>query len=157
MKNSWTLYYHSSTNDDWSSDSYKKFFKFNTIEEFFALINIITIHHYRNGMFFLMREDIPPYWECDQNRHGGAWSMRVQAKHAYDEWINWATNLLSNNIVTSRYDSSKITGINMTPKSEQNYIIKIWNTNSNEYQTELINFPPRYRDHVLYRKHDTES
>lgn len=156
LQNSWTLYYHSSANTDWSNKSYKKFFKFNTIEEFYALMQIITPQHYRNGLFFLMRDDIPPYWECEQNRKGGAWSLRIQSKYAHQEWMHWAILLISNNITTSRYTPEKITGINMGPKSEQNYIIKIWNTNSNEYSREFINFPPRYAESVMYRKHDTE-
>lgn len=154
LNTSWTLYYHSADNNTWTIDSYKKIIKFNTVEEFFAVHRIITNKHLLNGMFFLMKDDIPPYWECPENEHGGSWSLCYKHSDVWNNWINWCCMMIGCTVTTPTYPNNNIVGITISPKKNFS-VIKIWNRNSKEFNYEFINFPTDIaRKDVFYRPHN---
>lgn len=119
----WTLWTHLPT-DDWSLNSYKKITQFKTIEDSLQLLENLPENIIKNSMLFLMREDIKPIWEDENNINGGCFSYKVNNKLVNDLWKKMAYILMGESLATSEV-SKKINGITISPK--KNFcIIKIW-------------------------------
>ena len=52
----WTVWYHNCNDKNWDLNSYKNLFEFDTIEDFWKLINSIEKYYdnYCNDMIFIM-------------------------------------------------------------------------------------------------------
>jgi len=133
LTDTWTLWYHSPENDDWKFKSYKKIYEFDTIEKYWKLIDEIPPLHFSSGMFFLMKNDIPPLWEDQYNINGGHWSYKVFKKNASECFIEAMTATIAEQICKEK---SIITGISISPKKGF-CIIKVWN-NDSDYQDPTI-------------------
>ena len=72
LENNWTLWYHDPDDKRWSIESYKKVGYITTLEEFLTYYD--SIDSFISGMFFLMKDDIPPIWEDPININGGIYS-----------------------------------------------------------------------------------
>lgn len=129
LQDSWSLWYHSPENDDWKLKSYKKIYDFDTIEKYWNLIDKIPPLHFSSGMFFLMKNNIPPLWEDQYNINGGHWSYKVVKKNASECFVEAMTATIAEQICNQ---TDIITGISISPKKGF-CIIKVWNNNS-EYQ-----------------------
>lgn len=135
LTNSWTLWYHSPEDDDWKFKSYKKIYKFNTVEDYWSLINNIPKLHFSSGMFFLMKNDIPPLWEDQFNINGGHWSYKVYKKEASECFIEAMIATITEQICNN---PEIVTGISISPKKGF-CIIKVWNDNSEYQDTTMLN------------------
>jgi len=133
LTDTWTLWYHSPENDDWKFKSYKKIYEFDTIEKYWKLIDEIPPLHFSSGMFFLMKNNIPPLWEDQYNINGGHWSYKVFKKNASECFIEAMTATIAEQICQEK---SIITGISISPKKGF-CIIKVWN-NDSDYQDPTI-------------------
>ena len=124
LDNNYTLWYHNPNDTNWNTDSYHQIITISTIPEFWILNTFINKDMIINGMFFLMRDDIIPIWENNENKNGGYISWKISNDKAYDTWIDLCGHILTNEFNINQF----INGISISPKKYFN-IIKIW-TNS---------------------------
>jgi Eukaryotic initiation factor 4E len=141
---SWTLWFHNPEDSKWSLSSFTKISTISTWEEFWTLVETFNKGHNQNlsktskestdafgeGMFFFMRDNIPPLWENSANIRGGGYSFRVQRKEAADLYLVYSIAAMINNLSVN--PDNKINGVSISPKKNFN-IIKIWNTNAQAF------------------------
>lgn len=135
---SWTLWFHNPEDSKWSLSSFIKIQSFSTWEEFWTIVDIFlqariqkdTTGIFGDGMFFFMRNNIPPLWENSANIRGGCYSFRVQRREATDLYLIYSIAAM---IETAAVNSNnKINGVSISPKKNFN-IIKIWNSNAENF------------------------
>ena len=71
----WTLYFHAPREKRWTLDTFQPIAKVNTTREILSVFNELG-DKLKRGMFFCMRDPIPPLWENYQNIRGGSSSLR---------------------------------------------------------------------------------
>lgn len=135
LNSKWDVWYHSPENNNWDLKSYQKVFSFDTIEHFWSFHNMIDNNIISNSMFFIMKENINPLWEDNNNIKGGCWSYKIIKKDSYETWINLAVDLIRDDL--SSYKSF-INGISISPKKGF-CILKIWNNDSKKRNISNLN------------------
>jgi hypothetical protein len=133
---SWCLYYHNPVDTRWTPESYEKIAVVKTWDELFAIIRELTDVSIQQGMFFWMRDGIPPIYENHANIKGGCYSLRVSRQRATQFFLSYTISCLLGNVVTNPLN--QIQGISISPKRivEKNQsfnVIKIWNKDSVKY------------------------
>ena len=123
----WSLYFHNPDDlSDWSLKSYDKVGEFRYFKDFVFITEKFTAtKNFKSGMFFLMRENIPPRWEDDLNRNGGYWSFVVHFDVFDESWTSVCYKLMNETLMDN--SSNTISGISISPKKEFS-ILKVWNT-----------------------------
>ncbi len=121
----WTLWFHNYDDSDWSIKSYSKFYKFGLLEEFILIKNSLKPIHIQNGMFFIMKNNIKPIWEAEENKLGICISFKVFKRNIYPVWNDLLQNLILETIFIEKEDNKKINGLSISPKNNFS-IIKIW-------------------------------
>ena len=99
LNTSWTLWFHKFNDDKWDLDSYSKLCKFNTIEEFVTTLHLLKPKHIQHGMLFMMREDIEPLWESEDNKDGGCFSFKIYKQDLPEAWRILTTKLVNESIL----------------------------------------------------------
>ena len=125
----WRLYHHYTNDDCWTLDSYTNIYNIYTIRDFWNFYN--NKIQLNNNMFFLMRGDIEPNYECKENKNGGYFSFKYDINDIYKVWITLSLHLVSENLSLNK--NNFITGITISTKKnlrKKFYIIKIWNSDS---------------------------
>jgi hypothetical protein len=142
VSGSWTLWYHCPEENKWSLNTFTKIHTSHTWSDFATIFDIIkrspqrlTDNHVTSdiisdGMFFLMRDPMPPLWENSANIRGGGYSFRTARKDATDIFYTYCLATMAEIISTN--PENKINGISISPKKGFN-IIKIWNTNADRF------------------------
>lgn len=140
----WSLWYHCPEESKWSLNTFTKLFTCHTWSDFMTIYETIrkspqTLTDNSNksdvfsdGMFFLMRDPLPPLWENSANIRGGGYSFRTVRKFAADIFYLYCLAIMGEAVSTD--PNNKINGISISPKKGFN-IIKIWNTNSEKFNT----------------------
>ena len=144
----WTLYWHSSEGKDWSFPSYTSFGTMKTWQDFLKILVALKIDTLSEGMFFLMRGDIPPLWENCNNVYGGAYSFRILKAKAGPAFVRYAIAAMLKEIVKN--DANQINGLSISPKRTHN-IVKIWNTDARTHnrKTDLVCHHPDVLDEEI--------
>ena len=145
LKHNWTLWYHN-INNDWSFESYQKIYTIKNICDFWRVYN----NHYslNNGMYFLMKENIKPLYESDENKNGGYWSIKIY-KNIFNIWLNLSLDLIGNVLDKSNI----VNGISISSKNKF-CIIKIWINNSIYNSINDINVNPNLQKfNILFNKY----
>jgi hypothetical protein len=128
LQNTWNLWAHLPHDTDWSVNSYKSIYKFQTIEDTIAITETLPEILVKNCMLFVMKDGITPVWEDPKNREGGCFSYKVSNKTVYDVWRDLTYILVGETISSNNAFVNNVTGITISPK--KNFcIIKIWMTN----------------------------
>jgi hypothetical protein len=127
---SWTLYFHSPEENKWGINTFKNVATVTTWKDFWSLINTIKNDILIDGMFFWMRNQIPPLWENHQNIRGGGYSFRISKKDSIETFIQYTIATMLNKVTID--SSNKINGISISPKKGFN-IIKLWNTDCQKF------------------------
>ena len=70
LNTEWNIWYHLPQEQNWDIDSYHSLCNFNTVESCAAITKNINENFITNCMFFLMRNNIKPIWEDEQNING---------------------------------------------------------------------------------------
>ena len=118
--------------NDWSINSYKQIYSFNTLEELIKLNNFINNSILTNLMIFYMKDNIKPIWEDENNKNGGSFSYKISNNLLDNVWKNIVFALIGNTLSEDENILKNINGISISPK--KNYcIIKLW-------LTDIINF-----------------
>ena len=124
---SWSLYFHAHDNPKWNLPSFTPVGTVKTWREFWSLIEGLRTDAIADGMFFFMRDPIPPLWENHQNIRGGSYSIRVQRKDAGETYVSYAIATMVGCLTTN--SANTINGISISPKKGFN-ILKMWNTDA---------------------------
>lgn len=121
-----TLWFHSSSDQDWSIDSYHEIFNFNSVDEFLTLLMAINTRPKMllNGMFFIMRQGVKPTWEDPVNRDGGCFTWKVEKEDVLSAWENMCMLFVSGDL-NQVFDRFGFNGISISPKKTNN-ILKVW-------------------------------
>ena len=158
LNDKFKLYFHDPNSYDWEMNSYINLFEMKTIEEFWIIDSLIKdkVHL---GMFFIMKNNIFPLWDNEDNINGCSFSLKILKKEAKIYWSKICILLLSNNITKEEHIDlyEKINGISISPK--KNFcIIKIWLANCENNNPNIIcdieNLP---KMGCLFKKHLNES
>ena len=157
LNSEWNLYFHDPNSYNWDNDSYKTIYNIKTIIDYWFLNQQIekNIHL---GMFFLMRNNIFPLWDNDENKNGSSFSFKILKTDAKTYWNKLCIMILSETFLKREYIDKwdNINGLSISPK--KNFcIIKIWlkqkdifnNDNINEY----FNLPEEYTGDYIFKNH----
>jgi len=134
----WKLYHHYSNDDKWHLESYTNVYNIYTIKDFWYFYNNKMMLN--NNMFFLMRNDIKPIYECDENKNGGYWSFKIDNNDIYKVWTQLSLYLVSDKL--SKNKDNIINGITLSTKKNAKkkfYIVKIWNCDKEYKSIDNIN------------------
>lgn len=128
---SWCLYYHNPVDTKWTPESYQNIGTVRTWGDFFAVMRELQDSSIQHGMFFWMREGIPPLYENHANIKGGCYSLRVSRVRAAHYFMVYTVATMMGTVVNNP-EVNVIHGISISPKRivEKNQsfnVIKIWN------------------------------
>jgi hypothetical protein len=134
---SWCLYYHNPADTKWTPESYQLIGTVKTWGDFFAVLNELEDSSIQHGMFFWMREGIPPLYENHANIKGGCYSLRVSRAKASHYYLLYTIASMLGQVVHNA-SVNTIQGVSISPKRivEKNQsfnVIKIWNKDCTRY------------------------
>jgi len=126
LQSSWNLYFHDPFNNNWDKKSFYNICSINTINDFWDTFNSLK-KFMCNGMFFIMRNNIIPLWEENDNKEGGYISYKIQNSSFIEEIEKILIMLLSEKTLKSQYvnDYNLINGMSISPKKNFS-IVRIW-------------------------------
>ena len=129
----WTLYFHAPKEKRWSIDTFKPIAKVKSTQEILSVFQELG-DKLKRGMFFCMRDPVPPLWENYQNIRGGSYSLRGGPDDGVDFYkayilgamLDLTTNSIADTIVGVSISPKIMNGPNGTSKVGF-YVIKLWN------------------------------
>jgi hypothetical protein len=144
MNNYYRLLAHHNADSNWNFNSYHHVSTLKTWEDVSKLFNTLNLTNYKSNItnfdFFIMKNEISPLWEDEENRYGSICSVKIDTlKDGYNIlktiFINVCNNTLMNisknnvphwNIINGvSFSCKKIENVSSTV--EQDYsMIKIW-------------------------------
>ena len=125
LQSKWTIWGHKISDNDWSIESYKMIYQFQTIEDFWVFFN--NIRQFKDFMLFIMRGDIYPIYEDKMCENGGYYSYVVPSSQLRDSLLMLITKMIGETITdTELYN--QVIGMSVSPKGSK-AVIKIWNKN----------------------------
>ena len=127
---SWTLYFHPANESKWGLGTFINMGPMKTWRQVLNVVDTLHTDTLSNGMFFLMRDPVPPLWENAKNIYGGAYSFRVPKKEAGQAFVNYAIAAMNKQIMMD--PANFVNGMSISTKNTHN-IIKIWNTKADTY------------------------
>lgn len=129
LNNSWTLWLHLPHDVDWTINSYKKVFTFDTLDECITLIENINKEIVEKCMLFIMKNNIKPIWEDSENSKGGCLSYKINTDYVYEVWKKLNYYLIGEKLSDNQELINNINGLSISPK--KNFcIIKFWIKNT---------------------------
>ena len=137
LDNSWTLWLHLLYDSDWTINSYKKVYSFDTLENGTVLIENLNKEIVEKCMLFIMKNNIKPIWEDDNNNKGGCISYKISINNVYSVWKKLVYRLIGNTITHDTELLKCLNGVSISPK--KNYcIIKIWLSSIDDLSNNII-------------------
>ena len=115
LNDTWSLWAHLPHDIDWTLASYKNIYTFDKVEEVSELIKFLPEKCVKNCMLFIMRKNINPIWEDDNNKDGGCFSYKISNKNIKDFWKNLTFALVGESLIEGEL-SSIVNGITISPK-----------------------------------------
>lgn len=142
----WDVYYHLPFDKDWTLNSYKKIFTFDTIEEGLFVFDELDNNVLEKCMLFVMKDGITPIWEDEKNKNGSCISFKVLSDDVYRTWKDTIIKIICGDISDTNYmiDCNEnnymetINGISLSPKKNFS-ILKIWLSTTNIKDSNVYN------------------
>ena len=134
----WTLYFHAPREKRWTLDTFQPIAKISSIRDTLAVFNELG-DKLKRGMFFCMRDPIPPLWENYQNIRGGSYSLRGGPEEGVEYYKSYIVGAM---LELATAPSDQIVGVSISPKIMNGpngtqrvgfYVIKVWNKDSETY------------------------
>ena len=153
LNNSWKLWNHSPNNSDWSVNSYGEIITIDNIDlcktvcEKFLCENLLT-----SCMFFIMRNNIKPVWEDNDNKNGGCFSFKLQNKIVHNSWNTLVYKILGETLFHDENIQKNVTGLSISPKKFF-CIIKIWMKTCEHTDINLLNCYDIPMESCMFKKH----
>lgn len=134
----WTLYFHSLREKRWTIDTFQKVATVTTVTEVLAVFNELG-EKAKGGMYFWMRDPLPPLWENYHNIRGGSYSVRGGQDVGIELYKKYVLGVMLNMAAVNPADS--LVGVSISPKilgvgPAQRigfYVIKIWNKDAEAF------------------------
>jgi len=129
----WTFYFHAPKEKRWTLDTFQPIGKVSNLNDILSIFQEMG-DKLRRGMYFCMKDPIPPLWENYQNIRGGSYSLRGSAEDGVELYKTYVIGSMMNVAVHDLSDA--IVGISVSPKimnlsNGQSkigfYVIKVWN------------------------------
>jgi len=158
----WTLYFHAPREKRWTLDTFKPIAKLKSLAEILSVFQELG-DKIRRGMYFCMRDPIPPLWENYQNIRGGSYSIRGSFEDGDELYKTYVVGAMLNCVAQSPDD--QIVGLSISPKIMNGpngsqrvgfYVIKIWNKDSEKFKSPAgihLLHPKLVPADVLYTPH----
>ena len=155
LNTKWTLYSHLPHDTDWTLKSYQKITEIDSVEQTISVIKTIPEKTVQNCMLFIMRNDIKPMWEDNDNRKGGCFSFKVTNTIVASVWERLTYTMIGETLFNGE-KNIKVNGITISPK--KNFcIIKVWmNDCSNQNPFDMNLFDGLTSNGCLFKKHAPE-
>ena len=151
LPNKWILWYHNPLDTKWTLSSYKVLYNINSIQDFWKIFSFLDNNIVENSMLFLMKDNVEPLWEHENNINGGCWSFKISKGNLKSSWEELSVKLTSETLCK---ESKIINGISISPKKTF-CIIKIWNNNKNKNKSALLNKVNNLSfDSCIYKAHN---
>lgn len=137
----WTLYFHAPREKRWSLDTFQPIAKLHTLREALATFQELG-DKLKRGMYFCMRDPVPPLWENYQNIRGGSYSLRGGPEEGTEYYKAYAIGAMMSLVTIQKED--QIMGISISPKIMNTpngsykvgfYVIKVWNKDSEKFHS----------------------
>jgi len=125
LRNNWTYYLHLHDTREWNLESYNKILSFNSVDNAILLNDEIHYDLIKKSMMFLMKENINPMWEDENNKKGGCFSFKVLNKDIEDVWKKVYFHVIGTSVTKNKSHYEHINGITLSPKKKF-CILKIW-------------------------------
>lgn len=125
LNNNWSFYIHLHDTSDWSLESYIKILEFDDAENAILLNDEINYDLIKKSMIFVMKDNVKPMWEDENNKNGGSFSFKIANKDVEKIWKEVYYRLIGQSITIEQCDYEKINGITLSPKKKF-CILKIW-------------------------------
>lgn len=137
LQDEWNIWYHHEK-DNWKLSGYKQIYKMNTVQNFWKFYNNWDkVGGVSSKHFFVMKNNITPMWEDQENINGGCWSFKIQEDMSEELWEDLSVYLVNNLLCPTI--SNEVVGISLCLKKNNNTVVKIWNKNSKHNSLKLIN------------------
>jgi len=155
LNSKWSLYSHLPHDTDWTIKSYQKITDFDSVEKAVSVTKLIPEKTVQNCMLFIMRNDIKPMWEDNENRQGGCFSFKVTNAIVSSVWERLTYTLVGETLFNGEKNTN-VNGITISPK--KNFcIIKVWTKNcSNQNPFDMNLFDGLTSNGCLFKKHAPE-
>lgn len=132
FSSSWTVWSHRVDCQSWTKDSYIKVYTIDNIGSFWRFFNNMHLLNKFDNQFFIMRDQIYPIWEDNNNRNGGIYSIKIDCfantpKYKADigsEMMTCLCLLAMNDTLIQQ--NEEINGISFSIKNKNSTLIKIW-------------------------------
>jgi hypothetical protein len=135
----WTFYFHAPKEKRWTLDTFQPIAKVNSVQDILSIFQELG-DKLKRGMYFCMKDGIPPLWENYQNIRGGSYSLRGGPEDGIDFYKAYVVGTMLN--MTTMNPSDSIVGISVSPKIMNGangtskigfYVIKLWNRDCEKF------------------------
>ena len=135
----WTFYFHAPKEKRWTLDTFQPIAKVHSLQEMLAVFQELG-DKLKRGMYFCMKDPIPPLWENYQNIRGGSYSLRGGPEDGVEYYKTYVLGAMLGYTTTNPTDS--IVGISVSPKIMNGpngtskigfYVIKVWNRDCEKF------------------------
>ena len=143
LNNYWKLWFHKMDVNEWNIESYHELCKISSLEDAIKLFENISNLIVTNSMIFLMKNNITPLWENEENINGGSFSYKITNEIIINIYKKLIYFIISENL-DNVHDIviQNINGISISPK--KNFcILKIWVADLKE-----INKSEKFKDFI---------
>ena len=155
LSNNYNIWYHH-FKDDWSINGYKHIYSIKNGIEFWQLYNNWDlIGGVLCKQFFIMKNDVKPIWEDENNKKGGCWSFKIFENQANELWEDLSTLFVTDSLLNK---SDECVGLSICLKKSNYCVIKIWNTNSENNSMKNINknILKKWGTDMIYISHNSD-
>lgn len=126
LNTSWTLYYHDIYDKSWTLSSYLPIMlNINSVHQLIAVNETIPDNIVKNGMLFMFRQGVNPFWEDPKNINGGYLSFKIDNNVVHNVWKSFVYALCGETLFKNEDINNLVNGISISPKKTF-CIIKIW-------------------------------
>ena len=151
LNDTWSVYFHNPYDNNWDENGYIKIFTISNIEEYLILIHRIK-ENAQDGMFFIMRDNIFPKWNDDENKHGGFLSIKILKEKVHSFFYKMTVDLVNETLLKPEYyhQSGNVNGLSISPKKHF-CIIKVWLKNCELDDSKYFNISKEYHGSILFK------
>jgi hypothetical protein len=125
FNDTWVLWSHEITDEDYSMKSYKKCFEVQNMKDFIREFTQYKEEQWIQKMYFFMRKRALPRLEDPSNVHGGSWSFRVNKNYCYTSWFSLCLQLVGECLVEDATKMKRMNGVSISPKNNTS-TIRVW-------------------------------
>lgn len=138
----WVLWCHKLSSNDWSLNGFEQLYTIKTVKNFWSVFCNLSQLGTEYMHFYLMKENINPIWEDDNNRNGGICSIKIEFQQACKIMEDLCAYMVTHTLLVDPHSINEVNGIAFSPKinSRNSFaIVKIWNKNKENDTSKLLN------------------